>query len=362
MSPRPSSPAAGLDPAGSWRPPPGVSTTVFVRTVVTHLVCFVLALAVLAAAAGGTAAAPVLFCALLLGSGVALSLRLRRLRERASTPRRPRTVAATPGHALPPAPPLSGHRAAEQAVTRYGELLARRPLDGGVHAADWQIALDVYEEAKRAEPGLVPQILARGHGALKRLSAGDGDDRERENDPALWSRGSGSATVRMPRPEGWTGKCLLAFEGSSPSGFLVCARVGRRGRRAVKLASREHGPALVRVPAPAAPVEGAVTIEISTDGPWRAALLPARQARALDGTVHGDASEVLLNRAGHRLATFEHRGDGDFAIREPHAHDPRAGRLIAEGEGRSSLRLGLHGIGAVFVDSDDAWSVTVSGT
>lgn len=353
MRPRPS-PAAALATTGSWRPLPGVRTATQVRTVLTHLGCFVVALALLSAAAGGTAAAPVLLGALLLGSGVALPLHLRRLRERAGTPAGPQAL-------LPPARPLSGQQATEQAVTRYGELLARRPLAGGAHAADWQIALDVYEEAKRAEPRLVPRILARGHQALERLSTG-GDDRQTENDPAVWSHGSGSATLRMPRPEGWTGKCLLAFEGASPGGFLVCARVGgRRGRRAVKLASRERGPALVRVPAPA-PVDDAVTIEIITDGPWRAALLPARQARALDGTVHGDASEVLLNRSGHRVATFEHQGDGDFAIREPRAADPRAGRLIAEGRGRSSLRLGLQGVGAVFVDSDDAWALTAPGT
>jgi hypothetical protein len=351
MTPRPSPPAA-LATTGSWRPPPGVRTATQVRTVLGHLACFVAALALLRAAAGGTAAAPVLLFALLLGSGTALTLHLRRLRERAGAP------AAGPQPLLPPARPLSGQQAAEQAVTRYGELLARRPLADGAHAADWQIALDVYEEAKHAEPGLVPRVLARGHQAVERLSAGD--DRRTENDPAVWSHGSGSATLRMPRPEGWTGKCLLAFEGTSPGGFLVCAKVGgRRGRRAVKLASREHGPALVRVPAPAA-VDDAVTIEIITDGPWRAALLPARQARALDGTVHGDASEVLLNRAGHRVATFEHRGEGDFAIREPHAMDPRAGRLIAEGQGRSRLRLGLQGVGAVFVDSDDAWALTTA--
>jgi hypothetical protein len=334
-----------------------------VRTVLTHLGCFVVALALLGTVAGGTAAAPVLLSVLLLSSGVTLTLHLRRLRDRAGASAGPHLGTGSPrGALLPPAAPLSGHQAAEQAVTRYGELLAHRPLDSGTHAADWQIALDAYEEAKGAEPGLVPQILARGHGALERLSAGEDGHRQTENDPAVWSRGSGSATVRMPRPEGWTGKCLLAFEGTSPGGFLVCAKVGgRRGRRAVKLASRERGPALVRVPAPA-PVEDAVTIEIITDGPWRAALLPARQARVLDGTVHGDASEVLLNRAGHRLATFEHRGDGDFAIREPHAVDPRAGRLIAEGQGRSCLRLGLQGVGAVFVDSDDAWALTAPGT
>ncbi|MEW2631215.1 hypothetical protein AB0903_06065 [Streptomyces sp. NPDC048389] len=358
MTHRPSPPAA-LAATGSRRPPSDAGTAARVRTVLTHLGCFVAALGLLSAAAGGTAAAPVLLGALLLGTGVALPLRLRRLRKRAeaSSGRRARTAAHR--GTLPPRP---GHQAAEHAVTRYGELLARRPLAGGTHAADWRIALDAYEEAKLAEPGLVPQILARGHGALERLPAGDGDDERTGNDPAVWSRGSGSATLRMPRPEGWTGQCLLAFEGSSPVGFLVCAKVGgRRGRRAVKLASREHGPALVRVPAPA-PVEDAVTIEIITEGPWRAALLPARRARALDGTVHGDASEVLLNRAGHRVAAFEHRGDGDFAIREPHAHDPRAGRLIAEGRGRSSLRLGLRGVGAVFVDSDDAWALTVPGT
>ncbi|GAA4782759.1 hypothetical protein GCM10023329_36150 [Streptomyces sanyensis] len=260
---------------------------------------------------------------------------------------------------LPPAPARGPQGAAEAAVTRYGERIARTPLPvDATTAEDWQLALDAYERAKRVHPGLVPEAVAEGQAALERLSSAAADDRLEEEHPALWSEGSGPAVLRMPPPPGWTGRCLLVFEGEAPDGFLVRARHGRgdRRRRAVRLAHRGHGPARVRVPAPA-PFAGALTVEIVTAGAWRAALVPAREARPLSGTVRGDATEVLLNRARHGAATFVHLGDGPFTVRELIAEAPRAGRAIAEGRGRCSLLLGLHGVAALLVEAEGPWTV-----
>ncbi|WP_435057848.1 hypothetical protein [Streptomyces sp. bgisy060] len=338
-------------------------------------------LASIALVVSWTAVAPYAYTAL-VGCAVALPLRLRG---------RPALRATAPDAA--PLPPVqqqpSGGPGAESAITEYGERLARQPVDADGPAAerhDWRAALDAYDDAKRAEPGRVLQILAGGHTALDRLALAADRRRRRAEaqagaeaaartaapaeapppprygpppvDPALWSHGSGPTTFRLPKTHGWKGSYLLAFEGDSPDGFLVHARTGTARRpQSVQLAYREAGPGAVRVPVSTS-ADNALTLDIVTEGPWRAALLSADAARILHGAVFGSSSEVLLNRFGHHSAVFEHHGDGPFVLREPRASDVTTGRIVAEGRGTAQLRLGLSDVQTLYVTSDGEWTLT----
>ncbi|MFR9795517.1 hypothetical protein ACL02U_06355 [Streptomyces sp. MS06] len=249
-----------------------------------------------------------------------------------------------------------GGERAEQEVTRFGELLGGLPLPSGAALTEWQTALDAYERAKGAAAEDVPRILEEGRAALARIPGAPAREAWAE-----WSRGCGTATVRLAKPSGRpgsrpSGNQILLFAAESEGGFRVQGRTGGRGRLRT-LAEGRRGPALVRVPLPVS-TERDVTVEISCDGPWRAALRSASEARRLSGTLRGSAGEVLLNEAGHRGAVFEHLGEGPFTVREPSARDPYSGRVVAEGEGRCRLHLGLHGVRVLFVETEVDWMLT----
>ncbi|NML50331.1 hypothetical protein HHL19_11735 [Streptomyces sp. R302] len=316
------------------------------RTVPRHVVCLGLALGALLLAFGVTPATTLGASMALTVLGHSAAVHLRGRRTRASGP--------------DPLPPHTDRAAADAAITRYGERLARHPLHGHATpatAASWRIAFDAYDEAKRAEPGQVPEILARGGAALDGLARPAVHRPPAPLDPELSSHGTGPATVRLPKPEGWSGPCLLVFEGTDPEGFTVHARTGgRRSNRTVRLARQLRGPGAVRVPVPNT-AEDALTVEITTEGPWWTALLPARRARVLHGTLHGMGSELLSNAARHHAAVFEHHGEGEFLVREPDAQNVTTGRILAEGEGPARLYLGLDDVASVHVDTEDWWSL-----
>ncbi|MGW0823353.1 hypothetical protein [Streptomyces sp. NPDC002845] len=248
---------------------------------------------------------------------------------------------------------------AERAVTQYGELLLAHPYSPGPSAdaeelADYQTALDAYEQAKRSGPAQVPAILADGRAALERLRTGDGDTPD-----IAWSRGEGTMRLRLPRPAPGL-PAVLVFETDVAQRFTVHARSGRGGRRQLLLDGL-LGPTSAQITVP--PQDGdSLLVEVTAGGPWRLALRPISTARRLTdgGRLSGRGPETVLKRGGSRVVEFEHRGDTAFTVRQL-TRSFRPGELLAEGRGDARLTVPVPGRCVLRVDTTGDWTLLDPG-
>lgn len=252
-------------------------------------------------------------------------------------------------------------RAAEQAVTSYGELLrlhpySPRPSDDPDDLADYRTALEAYEEAGQSPPSRVPEILERGRAALERL-----DLAARATDSGIqWIHGSGRTRVRAPRPA-TDGPALLVFETDQEHGvYSVFIPRPTRWREPLK---GECGPGLTRGQVLVPAQRGAHTeLEVWADGPWRLALRPAAEARRLcwNAPLRGRGIETVVKAGGSRVVEFEHHGDGRFGVRSV-TRSFDAGRPLADGQGPARLAVAVPERCVLRVESTGRWSLRDPG-
>ncbi|MGW0081942.1 hypothetical protein [Streptomyces sp. NPDC003393] len=249
-------------------------------------------------------------------------------------------------------------RAAEQAVTEYGELLTDhpytpRPASTPDDLADYATALQAYEDAKASTPDRVPEILERGRAALERLDVAARADGQ----GLTWTHGSGPARVRVHRP-GTGGRVLLVFEseGREHDAYAVSGTGFGRATELVKgVCGRDVTRARVLVP----PQRGAVMLlEVTVPGPWRLTLRPAGETRQLRrGTrLTGRGIESVVKAAGLPSLRFEHHGDGPFRLLTV-SRSLHAGPVLAAGRGRARLTVPVPDRCLLRVETTDRWSL-----
>ncbi|MEU0600837.1 hypothetical protein ABZ484_21755 [Streptomyces sp. NPDC006393] len=269
----------------------------------------------------------------------------------------------TPESRPAPARRADAVRAAEQAVTEYGELLTDhpytpRPSSAPDDLADYATALQAYEDAKASTPDRVPEILERGRAALERLDVAA----RAEGQGLTWIHGSGTTRVRVHRP-GTGGRVLLVFEaeGRERDAYAVSGTGFGRSTELVKgVCGRDVTRARVLVP----PQRGAVMLlEVSAPGPWRLALRPAGEARQLrrGSRLTGRGIESVVKAAGLRAVRFEHHGDGPFRLVTV-TRSLHSGPVLADGRGEARLTVPVPDRCLLRVETTDRWSLRDSGT
>ncbi|MFV0134244.1 hypothetical protein ACLGIH_13525 [Streptomyces sp. HMX87] len=240
-----------------------------------------------------------------------------------------------------------------------GELLHAHPYSpaeatGTGELADYQAALDAYEQAKHAAPGQVPAILAHGRAALGRLAAAS-----RATSGLDWSRGQGTMKLAVPRPAPGV-PAVLVFETDVAQRFSVHTRSGRGGRRELLL-DGVLGPTSAQVGVAPQDAES-LFVEVTACGPWRLALRPISEARRLSdgGLLRGRGAETVLKRGASRTVGFEHLGDAAFTVRQLTRSFRPAG-LLAEGGGRARLTVPVPGPCVLRVDTTGEWRLRDPG-
>ncbi|MBD0839078.1 hypothetical protein [Streptomyces sp. TRM68416] len=296
---------------------------------------------------GGGAMFLVLYCAAILPPAL-VSYRLQ-----------PRPARAAPT-ALPP-------EDTERAITEYGELLHAHPYSPGHTAdtrelADYDTALDAYEQAKRSAPAQVPAILARGREALNRLGATGPDSLDHrlgttapDTTGVTWSQGRGTMKLRLPWPTPGA-PALLVVETDVERHLTVHSRSGRGSRRQ-PLLDGLLGPHGAQVGVPAQDGDS-LYVEVGADGPWRLALRPLGAVRKLadGGVLHGRGTETVLRRGTAGAVEFEHSGDTEFVVRRL-TGTFRPTRLLAQGRGKARLTVPAQRCCVLHVETTGSWKL-----
>ncbi|GED86462.1 hypothetical protein TNCT6_35470 [Streptomyces sp. 6-11-2] len=248
-------------------------------------------------------------------------------------------------------------RAAEQAVTSYGELLqlhpySPRPSDDRDDLADYQTALEAYEEAKQSPAAKVPEILERGREALERLDVAAraaGSDTQ-------WIHGSGRTRARVPNPV-TDGPALLIFETDQGDGDYVVS--GKRRGRSREFLRGTCGGWGTRAQVLVPPQRDAMMpLEVSAPGPWRIELRPADEARQLcwNAPLKGRGPESVAKVDGSGVVEFEHHGEGAFKVYEV-TQLFHKGPLLAEGQGEARLTIAVPHNCLLRIDADGRWTL-----
>lgn len=236
----------------------------------------------------------------------------------------------------------------EQIITQYGELLRTHPFSPGPdtaeeHLTDYRTALDAYEEARTAAPTDLPAVLARGQAALNRLPDGP--------DSIAWNHGEGPMTLCLDKRSPGA-LLLLAYESPSSEPVRIRARSGRTAPWQTLVDGR--GPTLDRLPIPTQD-GSSLDLDISTSGPWRAALVEAADLRTLTGRLTGRGSEVITRGPASTPVTFAHLSPGPFTVRRL-TRTFRPGPVLARGSGQARLRLAVPASTALRITTDGRWA------
>lgn len=236
----------------------------------------------------------------------------------------------------------------EQIITQYGEVLRTHPFSPGPdtaeeHLTDYRTALDAYEEARTAAPTDLPAVLARGQAALNRLPDGP--------DSVAWNHGEGPMTLCLDKPSPGA-LLLLAYESPSSEPVRIRARSGRTAPWQTLVDGR--GPTLDCLPIPTQD-GSSLDLDISTSGPWRAALVDAADLRTLTGRLTGRGSEVITRGPASTPVTFAHLSPGPFTVRRL-TRTFRPGPVLARGSGQARLRLAVPAKTALRITTDGHWA------
>lgn len=308
--------------------------------------------------------------------GSLVTLAASRLVNRWSTSRSARPAGAGRG----------GGARVDEAVTTFGEELENLAFDPAAPSvtapmiADYQAALDAYEQAKLAPAGDEPQVaraLDRGRAALVRLSA------RIEHRPIPIEAFEGALA---PAPAVRVSADRFLHSGTSPGTFDVLvdrpepgrhtiADIGFEGRgnffvRPVTRTRKdfETGPALVNFQNS---YEGRLLIEpsvthlkvelqnIQGDCRWSVRFLPIGQALPFDGEAHGRSPhEVLVHSGGRTTVTVQARTTGTWRV-EYRSPTRDSGNDWIHGLGNGAKELAVPGAGWLLVRIPDGgtWSL-----